>query len=158
VLAVGQRVSRKILEQVKRVAKYDHDSFVYVVNQLLVTNLLSRTNDLIVPGLKLQPELAAYGVNTLEGQLESHVKQFIEEIHPHSDVVTCLRADLARNLGTLRLAVKELLELVPNEVVIVGDTKTAFDDEALMNRMVDTFTTLDSLPKEDVNESKQPGK
>jgi hypothetical protein len=33
VIAAGQRVCRKLLEQIKRVAKFDHISFLYVVHQ-----------------------------------------------------------------------------------------------------------------------------
>jgi len=148
VLSAGRRYCDKIIEAVKRAARYTHVSFIYVAYQLVLRNLLVRVNELVVPGLKLQPGLASYGALDLSGQLGVHIKEFIEEIKPAQEVVALVEADLKRNHSTLALALKELLEFLPEEIVLVGDTRSAFEDEFLFARMAASANTIDSLAKE----------
>jgi hypothetical protein len=154
--SAGQIVCRKLVEQIRRVGKHDHPGFVLVAYQFLIMNMSARVNDLILPGLKLQPDLVAYQAQPLQQQLEQHVAQFIAEFHPTAEAVAVLRADLARNDATLQLALKELQELIPNEIVIVGDTVTAFEKEALMSRMIHSLQKIDTIlkPAEDGSETK----
>jgi hypothetical protein len=177
VLQVCSRLVQGAALAFREKAQPSNKNITHVFAKTLTMSVIARVSGMLITGLNLQPELAAYEKLTLRERLERHAKELWEEFadclagyvpekHPFgSDEefrsrIATHGIDGARNReefeGSLVQAMVEhaeilnreyesFMSMVPQELLLISDTSTIFENKWLFERMIEGHKILERL-------------